>query len=62
MVGGTNKAQAPILIVLFRVEMAPAVVSARPFSVAPVWKLIAPAATIIPWKRDLTPKLTAPLT
>ena len=40
--------------------MAPSRVSPLPKSEAPSYKLMAPLATIVPLKTELTPKLTAP--
>ena len=62
MDGEAPIAQAPILMTLALVEIAPMVESARPSSTAPVPKLIAPAARIVPRKTELPPKSTAPLT
>ena len=60
IVGNVTLQQGFDVTVLALVEIAPAVDRPLPFRLAPLSKLMAPSATIIPWKKELTPSSTAP--
>lgn len=49
--------QRLIVTVLSKVDIAPAVESALPFSVLPIFKMIAPSATTVPRKVAPPPKV-----
>ncbi|MEO5907035.1 MAG: hypothetical protein ABIQ11_09925, partial [Saprospiraceae bacterium] len=43
-------------------EIAPACVNPRPIKEAPSARAIAPLATMVPWKREVSPNETMPFT